>query len=478
MNTEITRKYELPKTVCSSTSAIVDQYKHNHQENMPEASDLINIKNDLESLLSLSEKRTKDLRRGLSMIDTREDTITGKHVIRIKQELDETDTLPRNELSRQAALEHIKKKRRRDSTDDTHPSSELPHHIVKLKKLEDMPPLHARSETPPPSHDIKKAKKFIARPQPSVEPEEVDFVRVKPKDQVQITTFWSTLEPYFRHLTEEDRHFLLEKSDQGKPFLIPPLGQHYLEKWTEEDQMLMQHVDLLQPQHQPQHQKLKYLASEQSLTDQHLSQDDIGCGSLTERLISSLVLEGLVDPEEREQEEEDQEEQEEQEEYKKYNPKSILVSEPPDEIVGFEERLKRELQYAGLFNDEDADWNAREDDEICAELRALGRELKEQVDTNEYRKKKLLDVVECQLQYEQYRQVLDTLDSQVEQGYIKRFRPQKSKKRKANGPKATLSENTLYAMEKRKTWTEALGDIFKDKNMTQPQESIYDYSSS
>ena len=67
------------------------------------------------------------------------------------------------------------------------------------------------------------------------------------------------------------------------------------------------------------------------------------------------------------------------------------------------------------------DWNAKEDDEICAELRSIGREYKEQVEMNEYRKKKLLEIVDCQLQFEQYTQVLDTLDSQVEQGYIKRF---------------------------------------------------------
>lgn len=67
------------------------------------------------------------------------------------------------------------------------------------------------------------------------------------------------------------------------------------------------------------------------------------------------------------------------------------------------------------------DWNAKEDDEICAELRTLGREFKEQVKENDFRKKKLLQVVDTQLQFEQYRQVLDTLDSQVEQGYMKRF---------------------------------------------------------
>lgn len=67
------------------------------------------------------------------------------------------------------------------------------------------------------------------------------------------------------------------------------------------------------------------------------------------------------------------------------------------------------------------DCNAREDDEICAELRLAARELKEQYTTNEYRKKRLLNVVDNQLQYEQYRHVLDNLDIQVEQCYLKRF---------------------------------------------------------
>lgn len=47
--------------------------------------------------------------------------------------------------------------------------------------------------------------------------------------------------------------------------------------------------------------------------------------------------------------------------------------------------------------------------------------MKEQVEVNENRKRKLLKVVDQQLQYEQYQQVLDTFDQQVEQSYVKRF---------------------------------------------------------
>lgn len=47
--------------------------------------------------------------------------------------------------------------------------------------------------------------------------------------------------------------------------------------------------------------------------------------------------------------------------------------------------------------------------------------MKEQVQVNEDRKRKLLKVVDQQLQYEEYQQVLDTFDQQVEQSYVKRF---------------------------------------------------------
>jgi hypothetical protein len=37
-----------------------------------------------------------------------------------------------------------------------------------------------------------------------------------------------------------------------------------------------------------------------------------------------------------------------------------------------------------------------------------------------------------------------------------------------------LSENAVLAMDKRKTWIDALGGVFKDKNMVLPRHSIYD----
>jgi hypothetical protein len=67
------------------------------------------------------------------------------------------------------------------------------------------------------------------------------------------------------------------------------------------------------------------------------------------------------------------------------------------------------------------DWDSREDDEVCAEMRKLQKELKDQVKINVNRKTKLLKVVEGQLQYEQYKHILDGLDGQVEHGFLKRY---------------------------------------------------------
>jgi Histone acetyltransferases subunit 3 len=54
-------------------------------------------------------------------------------------------------------------------------------------------------------------------------------------------------------------------------------------------------------------------------------------------------------------------------------------------------------------------------------MRKLQKDLREQVKINISRKQRLLKVIEGQLQYEQYKQILDGLDGQVEHSYFKRY---------------------------------------------------------
>ncbi|KAG0173592.1 Transcriptional regulator [Apophysomyces sp. BC1015] len=432
-------------------------------------------------------------------------------------QLDEsTETLtPPNKV--QAALETLRRRHRREDPGklpEGRASIRSESSQSKWKKLNHGHTQGSQSMSPPAtaSHSAKPAKTMYMKKkksdvgsktvtshgaarahqqQPNGKAEEdVGIVRVKPKDQVAVTTFWSAVDPCFRPLTEEDRNFLLEKGDSVNPFLIPPLGRHYLDVWADEER----HLPALSRPHSPAEassttssrqsshdhlansdgqERLKYLGP-QYLTDDHLYTEDLSCGSLTERLLSCLVREDVMDIAEFTDGEDPVEVKSELD---NLEGKTIMEMsfDPPDEVVEFEERLKRELRYAGLLGDDDIDWNAREDDEICAELRKTARLLKDQMKTNEFRKKRLLDVVDRQLQYQEYRHMLDILDTQVEQCYIKRFRNQKAKKRKTTaGPRSTLSENAVSAMVKRKTWVDALGGIFEDKDLSMPATSIYE----
>jgi hypothetical protein len=67
------------------------------------------------------------------------------------------------------------------------------------------------------------------------------------------------------------------------------------------------------------------------------------------------------------------------------------------------------------------DWDAREDDEISITLRSLQKELREVMKVNKARKQRLLGLVNNHLAYQEYNTILDDLDKQVEQGYLKRF---------------------------------------------------------
>jgi hypothetical protein len=163
------------------------------------------------------------------------------------------------------------------------------------------------------------------------------------------------MDPHFRPLAEEDRAFLLAKEEDQTPYTIPPLGRHYTDVWSEDDLpgMSRSPTSSETSSRQGSHDHLKYLGSSDRLTDDHLFKDDISCGHLTERLLSSLVADSTqIDIA-----------QEEEDEFmasdlvlptKSYN-RSIeeISSVLPDDIAQFEERLKRELRYAGLFGEDD-----------------------------------------------------------------------------------------------------------------------------
>ncbi|KAJ1739291.1 Transcriptional regulator [Coemansia sp. RSA 1290] len=315
-------------------------------------------------------------------------------------------------------------------------------------------------------------------------PVQDDFSRVKVTNQVPIQTFWASLEPYFRNITDEDLAFLENTSEDQETFVIPKLGKFYAYKWAEEEVA-----------HFPDHMhnsKTRYMAksllgsgtSSKSRMNSSAAGDSLAMSldttqlaPLTERIISALVAERLILNEGKAQSEAGD---------SNYDAFGIDYSVKEEEeielrqrmlnggIASFEERLKRELQYIGILDDDDVDWDNRQDDEVCVTIRALQRQLREQKKINSMRKARLLPIAKEHIGYQEYTQVIDELDKQVEQCYIKRHRQTKSRKRKSAPVKTvSLSDNAVNALERRSRVIDAIGHLFPPEKFALPTESIY-----
>lgn len=176
--------------------------------------------------------------------------------------------------------------------------------------------------------------------------DEVDFIRVKPKDQVPIMNFWNVIDPYFAPLTEEDRSFLLPKEDDEKSYVIPPLGKHYLDVWGEDELVPAMTQSSSHSSSSSSSSINSYLLINHPITNEDLLKQDISCGGLTERLLSSL----LVDEHQQTKDDEDEDDD-------IVDSEDIIADRSEEDLsedlIQFEERLKRELRYVGLFGEDD-----------------------------------------------------------------------------------------------------------------------------
>ncbi|KAI7908062.1 uncharacterized protein BX663DRAFT_464577 [Cokeromyces recurvatus] len=435
-NSELTTRYRytIPVPVSTTTALHYRQFKKSTSVastlgSIPETSDLLKMKADVESLLPLSERRIRHLQRDLSFIrknvkmkESNEDEqeqldkqnqsskkvgksklpATLDKMLVKKETIDESsNTLHshnKGQMERQLALEVLRRKRRRDEDSNggiQKTKNMPPYAVTKAKKTEDTAAATTstkiHSKTGQNSHTKKKKsvveQNSLKQRSTAATHQEIDFVRVKPKDQIPILTFWSSLDPHFRPLAEEDRQFLLASEEDEQFYKIPPLGRHYADVWSENESV----STLINPTRLGNRSALKhkYLGLDQSFVKEHLFCENISCGQLTERLLSSLVTEPCHDEEITDLEDEinDYDEHESDLTMEKNYKNSQLYATPSEDVVKFEENLKRELRYVGLFGEDDVDWDSKEDDEICVELRSTIKELKEQFAVNEFRKK-------------------------------------------------------------------------------------------
>ncbi|KAG0665514.1 Transcriptional regulator [Monosporozyma unispora] len=393
-----------------------------------------------------------------------------------------------------------------------------------------------------------------------------DYSCPKPTNQIQFNTFLTFVDNFFKALNDDDIKFLENKytmttnfqmdknyDPDVTPFIIPKLGPLYTNVWMKEDSKTLGNISPL-----PYRDSTSILPkkSAASLDDNVLETEDISCGPLLSRLLSAILTDEKDDAliEEMNHEQDIKSELnadgdtphiiDEQSLTAQTSPAASVKDEkenldhttttihPPitksiklgggttntipnvDEwninslnldYPTFEERLKRELKYVGIYmnlpkdennpNGDDPDWlNGREDDEISAELRDLQTSLKMVTKRNQKRKEILKPLLERELAWQEYSSILDDLDKQIDQAYIKRIRaPKKKKKHHGSGSSANnnnhhgdlsasqlaqqkAANSSLKALlDKRQRWISKIGPLFDKPEIMKriPKESIF-----
>lgn len=357
-------------------------------------------------------------------------------------------------------------------------------------------------------------------------PPDKDFSNAKPTNQVAANTFATYLEPYFRPFTEEDVAFLRERGDRTQPFVIPRRGKkHYNDVWAEEDGAMS--IDSPRQSTSSLPANLARGNIEQ-MNDDTAESEQISSGPLLSRLLSAMR------PENRASASEDKPmvngvgangdtsvpngihsdlngegEAGGAGEPDKPVPLSSATFIPDSTQPGWripatkleysqvDERLKQELRYLGfLGEDSEPDYDAHYDDEIAARLRHLQSELKEQSITNGARKARIADLAKIRLAHQEYNTILEDLDNQVQQAYLKRTRTlgkgKKQQKRPGGagggshfvGPggvgtgagvsRPGIGDVARTLMEKRKKWVDCIGPVFEEGLGRVPTNTVFE----
>ncbi|GAA5866013.1 hypothetical protein JCM8547_002914 [Rhodosporidiobolus lusitaniae] len=349
-----------------------------------------------------------------------------------------------------------------------------------------------------PQHPLVPPKPPVVPPVPTAKRQadvSGDFSVAKPGQQIAHSTFQNWVDAYLRPFGEDDLAFLAAKPEDVSPYIIPPLGKHYLDKWEEEDAETpggapyhphpSSHISPLVPPVLP---RLR----PDALTEDALATENVFLGPLSERLIAAMAFEeggsGLYG-------EEDEGGQEGED--------GPVPPRLPLDAVDLEERIKKELRFIGLLPEEDPDWSSREDDEISSSLRACQRLLHQQSELNEARKATLMAIVKDRMAYQDYETARDAQERVIEQGWTKRTRQdtKKAKKKKdrdrarapadgaaagaaggggagADPSKQPISLDLVEAVEKRNRLVQAFQSFFEEEEQGRyyglPERSVYE----
>ncbi|PWA01027.1 hypothetical protein BB558_002887 [Smittium angustum] len=288
---------------------------------------------------------------------------------------------------------------------------------------------------------------------------ETDYSKVKISNQIPANTFWTFVEHYLRPLADEDVAFLEKTDDDTEIDPVGPKGTHYILKWAAEEATQYPEVvqiaklkssinRIMSNDSKSNIDEFKPIILDQ-INDEELATTSIKCPPLTERILSALIDQRIVS--------------------------SFDVDKGSFITKVLDERLKLELFFIGALMEPKIDLKETADDEISTEIRRLQGLLVEQHQVNNERKKALLDVARQYLGFQEFRSIIEELDKQIEQGFMKRSRATKPKKRKSTSMKTpSVSTNIMTLVDRRRRVIDSINHLFPSEKFINPKESIYD----
>jgi hypothetical protein len=178
--------------------------------------------------------------------------------------------------------------------------------------------------------------------------------------------------------------------------MIPQFGPHYRVQWEQEDLKLAHLVEdgVSNP--------ALAINKEFFEFEESIFSGDIQLGPFSERLLGALIRESVV-PNTQDDEEMDA------------SLKQPRLRSKMDLQV-YEDRLKAELIHIGLIPRPEP-----ENNEVLQALVKAQQELREQIQANSARKKRLLPIAEEYMAYQEYQTLLGDINKAVDSAYTKRF---------------------------------------------------------
>ncbi|KAF8626281.1 hypothetical protein AX15_004953 [Amanita polypyramis BW_CC] len=234
-----------------------------------------------------------------------------------------------------------------------------------------------------------------------------DFTKLKMPAQIQIGSFYASIEPWLRPIREEDIGFLEYTGDEVEPFIMPKLGRHYLEVWEGEDLGLVPPL-MGFPQDAPAEQFTaptpKWDPS--TLMETDLLVEEKGHGPLTERVISALlpvpdiaVWKGVKAAEDAM-------------EGRPGGSGAAAARKERLNVSELENRIKDTMRYHGLLGGM-PDFTEKVDDPMATALRHAQRELRTVIAVNKARRARLATIARDRLAHQEYLELRDSIDKNI-----------------------------------------------------------------